>query len=171
MECNPSLQKNRWSLQEKKHMNINTPFAVKLNSQTMGGVNLHDQFVDNYIVRIRSKKLWWPHFYWVVKSSAVNARRVLKILCHVVSLLDFIRECVLEILKLHSIDRKHPCPSTHMIRGSVVESIRKDGINHWPDKGETKYARCRQCAHRTAYICIKCWVPVHPEFMAECLNK
>ena len=68
----PVTTANRWSRQEKKHVNINIPSAVKIYNHTMGGVDLHDQFVANYRVRIRSKKWWWPHFNWVVNSSAVN---------------------------------------------------------------------------------------------------
>ena len=59
-------------LPRNKHVNINIPSAVKVYKQTMGGVDLHDQFVANYRVHIRSKKWWWPHFNWVVNSLAVN---------------------------------------------------------------------------------------------------
>ena len=89
----------------KKHVNTNIPSAVKVYNQTMGGVDLHDQFVANYRVRIRSKKWWRPHFNWVVNSSAVNAWRVYKLLGQDVSLLDFIRACVLEKLKLLGIEK------------------------------------------------------------------
>ena len=39
----------------------------------MGGVDLFDQFVATYRVRIRSKKWWWPFFAWAVDSSMANA--------------------------------------------------------------------------------------------------
>ena len=42
----------------------------------MGGVDLFDQFVSAYCVRIRSKKWWWPFFAWSINAAAVTAWRL-----------------------------------------------------------------------------------------------
>ena len=42
-------------------------------NKQMGGVNLFDQFVSTYRVRIRSKKWRWPFFAWAVNASMTNA--------------------------------------------------------------------------------------------------
>ena len=65
----------------------------------MGGVDLFDQFVATYRVRIRSKKWWWPFFAWSVNAAMVNAW----LLYHQVKepkikLIDFERYVVLKLL-------------------------------------------------------------------------
>ena len=39
----------------------------------MGSVDLFDQFVSTYRVRIRSKRWWWFFFAWAVNVSMENA--------------------------------------------------------------------------------------------------
>ena len=50
----------RWSRQQKKTIDVTMPEMVHTYNRNMGGVDLFDQFVANYRIRIRSKKWWWP---------------------------------------------------------------------------------------------------------------
>ena len=94
----PMQKVARWSRQEKKKVTVDMPYSVAVYNRTMGGVDLHDQFVASYRIRIRSKKWWWPLFNWTINSAVVNAWLMYRMLGHDISLLQFIRECVLETI-------------------------------------------------------------------------
>ena len=42
----------------------------------MGGVDLHDNSVACYIIRMRKKKWWWAIYIWSLSASLVNAWRL-----------------------------------------------------------------------------------------------
>ena len=67
----------RFSKAEKKHVDVPMPNPFKKYNENIGGVDLFDQFVSTYPVRIHSKKWWWPFLAWSIKSTAVNAWRIL----------------------------------------------------------------------------------------------
>ncbi|KAK1898383.1 Chimeric ERCC6-PGBD3 protein [Dissostichus eleginoides] len=53
----PSDVAQRWSKKEKKMLNIQRPFSVKLYNQHMGGVDLMDQCVAMYPHRRKNKRI------------------------------------------------------------------------------------------------------------------
>lgn len=53
---------SRWSSKEKKHLVLKIPQPLAQYNKNMGGVDLFDQMVACYRIRIRSKKWWWPFF-------------------------------------------------------------------------------------------------------------
>ena len=63
---------NRWSKKERKRIEVPMPKPFKVYNAQMGGVDLFDQFVANYRVRIWSKKWWWPFFALTLNASVVN---------------------------------------------------------------------------------------------------
>ena len=52
---------------EENHIDVPMPNPFKEYNANMGGVDLFDQFVLTYHVRIRSKKWWWPFFAWTMQ--------------------------------------------------------------------------------------------------------
>ena len=58
LSLNPVLSTKCWSKVEKKHVDVPMPNPFKKCNANMGGVDLFDQFVSTYPVRICSKK-WW----------------------------------------------------------------------------------------------------------------
>ena len=60
---NPVSSIKRWSKAEKKHI----PNPFNQCNANMGSVDLFDQFVSIYRVRIRSKKWWWPFSAWTMQ--------------------------------------------------------------------------------------------------------
>lgn len=54
----PMASATRWSASEKKKISVSMPQQLKNYNKHMSGVDLFDQSVANYHVRIRSKK-WW----------------------------------------------------------------------------------------------------------------
>ena len=161
----PMQKVTRWSRQEKKKVTVDMPYSVAVYNRTMGGVDLHDQFVSSYRIRIRSKKWWWPLFNWTINSAVVNAWLMYRMLGHNIPLLQFIREYVLETITVHGTAPAQPGVRPLPVLGSAGDNIRWDGRDHWPGKGASKFGRCRHCQRRSAYVCTKCAVPVHPECM------
>ena len=164
----PIQKASRWSKEEKKKVIVDMPASVDVYNRTMGGVDLHDQFVANYRVRIRSKKWWWPLFIWNINSAAVNAWLMFRRLGHDVTLLEFVRSCVLDTIAAHGTDASRPGIRPLPVVGSAAgNKTRYAETGHRPAKGNSKYGRCRQCSKRSAYVCVKCNVAVHPECMKE----
>ena len=65
----------------------------------MSGVDLFDQFVSTYWVRIRSKKWWWSFFAWAANVSMANAWNLFRTLQKQnIGMLEFQREVVMTIL-------------------------------------------------------------------------
>ena len=163
----PTARKSRWNRKEKKVVQVEMPGAIQQYNQAMGGVDLFDQSVAAYRIRIRSKKWWWPLLNWGVNAAAVKAWMLKKMVTgdDKLSLLDFIREAVTETLFKHGAPRDRPGRPL-AVSGAAAVSARADGRGHWPEKAETRRGRCRHCGRRSAYSCVRCCVPVHPECMA-----
>ncbi|GLV44632.1 hypothetical protein CBL_20544 [Carabus blaptoides fortunei] len=49
------------------------PQIVRHYNSTMGGVDLHDNAANNYRIRVRGKKWYWPLFTNGLDSAMVNA--------------------------------------------------------------------------------------------------
>ena len=65
----------------------------------MGGVDLFDQSLSTYHMRISSKMWWWLFLAWSTNATVVNVWRLsCKIHGNNIPLLNFIRELVLETL-------------------------------------------------------------------------
>lgn len=66
----------------------------------MGGVDLHDNDIANYRIKIRGKKWWWPLFSNAVDSTIVNAWKFyILVNKKKIPQLDFRSELVLCLLK------------------------------------------------------------------------
>ena len=59
-----SVRQNAGPSNKKKQLDVPMPKPFKVYNSQMGGVDLFDQFVANYRVRIRPNKWWWPFFGW-----------------------------------------------------------------------------------------------------------
>ena len=129
------------------------------NSQ-MGGVDLLDQMVAAYRVRVRERKLWWAIYAWSFSVSAVNAWRLM---CHVnkrkTPYLDFLCQTVMQILKVHGLK---PGPAL-FLRGAGGVSVRQDGKDHWIVSTEGQQPKCKVCFGRSSFRCEKCQVGLHPK--------
>ena len=123
----------------------------------MGGVDLFDQFVSRYRVRIRSKRWWWPFFAWSVNASMANAWNLFRTAQkQKVGMLEFQREVVMTILA--SFGRNKPAKSLAFSR-NAASNVKLDTKNHIPVKGTSKYCRCKHRGGRSIYLCQKCNVP------------
>ncbi|XP_045475400.1 piggyBac transposable element-derived protein 3-like [Harmonia axyridis] len=163
----PMSKSNRYSRIEKKVISVKVPGPIARYNSNMGGVDLSDQFLASYRNRIRSKKWWWPYFSWTVDVCSTQGWLLYRRLGHDIPLLDFRRQCAIFILKSYGSP-----PMVAGVRSSLeftpaLEEIRKDRTDHFIEKGESKYRRCKVCGRRTIFVCKKCEVPVHPD---ECFK-
>ncbi|MCL4149537.1 UNVERIFIED_CONTAM: hypothetical protein GTU68_019046 [Idotea baltica] len=164
---NPQRDVSRWSKEQKKKVSVPMPNAIAEYNKNMGGVDLSDQFVSNYQIRIRSRKWWWPLFAWSINCSAVNAWILYKTLGHEISLLEFIRCIVQQALLQHGTSKARPGPSGYKFGASAFDAIRQDGKDHWPEPIAAIYSCCRHCGGRASYKCSKCDLPLHPKCIRE----
>ena len=110
-------------------------------NKQMGGVNLFDQFVSTYRVRIRSKKWRLPFFAWAVNASMTNAWNLFHtVQKQKIGMLKFQREVVMAILT--SFGRNKPAKSLVFPR-NVARNVKLDTKNHILVKGTPKYCRCK----------------------------
>ena len=94
----------------------------------MGGVDLFDQSLSTYHMRISSKMWWWLFLAWSTNATVVNAWRLFcKIHGNNIPLLSFIRELVLETLGKYG--RNQPTQSFNTF-GIAWIRIKLDTLNH-----------------------------------------
>ena len=124
----------------------------------MGCVNLFDQFLSTYRVRISSKKWWWPFFAWSVNASMANAWNLF---CTVqkqkIGMLEFQREVVMA--SLASFGRNKAAKSV-ALPWNVASNIKLDTKNHILVKGTSKYCSCKHRGSRAIYLCQKSMLPL-----------
>ena len=66
---------------------------------------------------------------------------------HDVTLLEFLRQCVLETIAAHGTDPSRPGTRALPLVGSAAANdARWDGTGNWPAKASSKYGRCRNCS-------------------------
>ncbi|KAK3881154.1 hypothetical protein Pcinc_014380 [Petrolisthes cinctipes] len=141
----PVNKTKRWCKTEKKHVEIDMPHSVKVYNQNMGGVDIFDQQVSAYRIRMRSKKWWWPIFAWSVNAQVINAWQLYRKLGNNISLLDFIRHFAIAIMKGFGTSRVTPGPKKFPA-GLAKDTVRYNGKQHWTMKGDQPNSRCRQCS-------------------------
>ena len=137
------------------------PKHFKDCNKQIGSVDLFDQFVSTYIVRIRSKKWWCPFFAWAVNACLANAWNLFRtVQKQKVGMLGFQREVVTAILASFEINK--PAKSLAFPR-NVASNVKLDTKNHILVKGTSKYRRCKHCVVRSVYLCQKFNVALHPD--------
>lgn len=160
-QAEPTSRVRRWSRTEKKEVEIQMPGMISEYNTNMGGVDLLDQMTAAYRIRIRKRKWWWCIYNWSLSVSAINSWRLMM---HVkkekIPYLFFLRQLVMEMMKVHGVDRVRPGPSL-VLRGTAAESMRRDGKDHWIVSSETQQLVCRFCKGRSSWKCDKCNVGLH----------
>ena len=130
-QADPTVTAKRWFRVDKKVVEVNMPGLIKDYNKNMGFVDLIDQMVALYRVRIRKRKWWWCLYSWSLSANMVNAWRLMRYVKNDKShFLDFLRSTVMETLKIHGTDRLRPGPAL-VLRGVSKEYVRRDGKDHW----------------------------------------
>ena len=150
----------RWSASQKKHLVIQMPGPIATYNQNMGGIDLFDQMVACYRIRIRSKKWWWPLFAWTLNAITVNAWRIFQNTRDpTMSLLTFTREVTCHVLGNMGVPPKQV--GRRSLCGAAGDHSRFDGRDHWPLDSDKLGGVCALCKRRTKIRCEKCDVALH----------
>lgn len=153
----------RWSSVEKRKVFIQQPNLIADYNNGMGGVDLHDQCVNAYKIKIRGKKWWWPLFTSMLSSTLVNAWKLYKVAADSEDdLLSFQRDIARYYLRRYTILQ----PSTS--KRSISASVALSEGHHFPKRIE-KPLRCRVCHMRVRWVCEFCDIVMCVE--KECFKK
>ena len=118
----PVSSTKHWWKAGKKHVNVPMQNPFQEYNANMGGVDLFDQFVSTYCVRILSKKWWWPFLAWSINATAVTVWRLFrKFHGDNIPLLKFLRKLVLETLRKYGRNRPAQSLNTSGIAGTIIK--------------------------------------------------
>lgn len=177
LSVNPIQKVKRYDRKQQKEVTVDQPHMVHEYIQYMGGVDILDNGIANYRIKIRGKKWYWPIFTNCLDSMIVNAWRFYNMVNEGADLsqLKFRQNLVLTFLKGDIYDRmvnpenEEELRELYVQRGrpSAIElpnDVRKDNVGHLIYKDvHGQRRRCRACHSQTIYMCAKCDVPLHPD--------
>nr|CAH7746456.1 unnamed protein product [Callosobruchus chinensis] len=154
----------RWSKNANKKVQIPQPNIFSSYNASMGGVDLHDQSVNNYRISVRGKRWWWVLFTNAINMAVVNAWRLYQ-LCseEPMGLLQFQRDIV-----LHYLVGKDKSQFRNRPPGYVPATVRKVNNGHYPEKMQVQL-RCTECHMKARWRCEKCKTTLCIE--RECFKK
>lgn len=165
-QIHPMPKVRRWKKEAKKYENHDQPSLINNYNHGMGGVDLHDNAVENYRLTIRGKKWYWPFFVAILSSSIVNAW---KLHCFVnkgdkkkmMSQKDFRTQIAEEMLL--TCDEKSNSDDDYVDQasGALPRLCGEHLVVQYADK---KQRRCqlKSCKGKATFYCQKCNVTLHP---------
>ena len=68
----PLQNVRRFSQSLKRQVTVTQPNLISSHNKYMGGVDLHDNFVSKYRIKVKEKKWWWLLFVNLLDSPIVN---------------------------------------------------------------------------------------------------
>lgn len=156
----PLTSAKRYDRKAKKEVAIPQPAVISCYNKHMGGVDLHDNGVANYRIRVMGKKWWWPPFINALDSSLVNAWKLYNLVNqNKMPQLNFKSEIALRLLKTKNfVSRTLPVEPPN--------EVRIDQSAHVISRTDSR-RRCRVCRSQTIYICERCTVYLH----ADCFRQ
>ena len=108
------------------------PKIVHSYNRCMGGVNLFDQFVANYRIRIYVEKWWWAFFSWSIDACILNSWIIFKsVKKSSISLLEVRREVNQQVLKQCGTPRIKMGPKMPYSPNAAT-AIHFDKVDYWP---------------------------------------
>lgn len=161
----PLVNTKRYNRKEKKQEIVQQPNTIFQYNQGMGGVDLHDNAIANYRIRIRGKKWWWPLFTNGIDSAIVNAWKLYTLVTgEKTSQIDFRSQIVLTILRREEINGSQNSNLGHSSKNSLPEAVKKDLVGHVIIRDvNNARRRCKICKSQTIYQCKKCQIHLHTE--------
>lgn len=184
----PVVKVKRYNRKLRKEESIPQPNMINDYNRHMGGVDLLDNSVANYRIRVRGKKWWWPLFTNLVDCTVVTSWRIYNIANESrMSQLDFRSSLVLSLLQSakrftaiaaeeeeDTEEGPEPelKPSTSAwgrpSKSSLPSDVRFDNVGHnIVREEEGRRRRCRLCKTNSVYMCAKCKVHLH----ADCFDQ
>lgn len=173
----------RWSLSERKYIEVPRPAIIEEYNRNMGGVDLNDMLVSLYRIRIGVRRFYLRIIYHLVDICVVNAWLLYRRDCaqrnetKFKKLVTFRSEIAIALMKQNTSNtRKRGRPSAEplteiqsppqkrVVVPNPIDDVRYDEVGHWPVHIDQK-KRCRNCISAYSRIaCKKCNI-------ALCLTK
>lgn len=172
----------RWSVADKKYIQVQRPNIVKEYNVHMGGVDKQDMLIELYRTDIKGKRYYLRIIFHFLDLATVNAWLLYRRHCEQLKikympLIDFKLNVAHGLLfSGDTVTKKRgrpPSSSTNttstpppkrIFTPRPVDDVRFDGIGHWPEHLENKQ-RCKHCIHSYSRVqCEKCNMPL-------CFNK
>ena len=163
----PVANVSHFSRNERKRVQVEQPKLITYYNKFMGGVDLADNVVSNYRIRVRGKKWWWPIFSNYVDVSMVNAWRLWQ--CthprESLPLLDFRRQVAVNFLNTRKTDGSKAAaigtPSTFSILASIPTASTSTNFLTKLQSTINQCRRCRECHSQTYFTCELYEVALH----------
>lgn len=187
----PMHRVKRWDRKAGKMAVIQMPQILKAYNRRMGGVDLFDNATNNYRIRIRGKKWYWPLITNAFDAAMVNAWKLHSVISKYADSIEtlkvgtdrsksrvapkkgstmtqlefrvYVSECLLRQAKPMT---KKTANAPKLSAKTALHDIRSDRTDHGIVKAE-KPRRCRVCHKHSSFKCSKCDVAVH----TKCFNK
>lgn len=165
----PISMVSRFSAKEKKRIQVQQPYLIKVYNENMGGVDRMDQNMSKYRVAVRGKKWYSCIVTYCIDVSINNAWQLHK-LCEgrdAMDLLAFRRSIARFYLERYA---NLPCQGKRGRPRSKPDEARYDMHAHWvvPQSSQT---RCAHCHMKTTTRCEKCNIGVHVKCFKEYHTK
>lgn len=93
----PLVNAKRYSRKERKEVVISQTNVISAYNKHMGGVDLHDNAIANYRIKIQGKKWWWPLFTNIIDSVIVNSWKLHRISTNTKMALILYSDCPIKI--------------------------------------------------------------------------
>lgn len=155
------LQKcKRFSVKDKKKVDIPQPHAIKMYNTYMGGVDQLDNNISNYRIAIRGKKWYTPILYWMIDLCVANASQLAREYGYDKDNLQFRREISQHILKKYGVKPKMPGP-----KRSSLYCVTSEGPHLIVCQQARR--RCSLCKNKTTKACETCQIPLHDKCFDE----
>ncbi|KAK9759298.1 Transposase IS4 [Popillia japonica] len=84
----------RYSVKEKRNLQVPRPYMISKDNASMGGTDLTDENIARWRISLRGKKWWWCLFMWLIDASIQNAWVLYKKSGNILTQLEFRREIV-----------------------------------------------------------------------------
>lgn len=162
LDVEPISTVSRFSRSERKRVQVSQPYMISQYNKYMGGVDLADNMVANYRIRIRGKKWWWPIFSNYIDVSMVNAWKIWLDVhpSEKMPLLDFRRQVTVNFLN----SKRFANTATGRPSSFAIDISRQSSstYHHFLKNIPcNKRRRCRQCHSQTRFLCGVCDIPLH----------
>lgn len=152
LRIEPVSSCKRFSKAAKKDINITRPNIVKCYNRHLGGVDLLNQAINCYRIRVRIRKWYWKIFTWMIDLACTNAYSLSSMRKKTTSL-EFRRRVVMSLLS----------KNTYLHKPASLREERHIIKRHEPPKR----LRSKECSSHTIYFCSSCDVSLHP----DCFSK
>lgn len=159
----PMANAKRYDRKQRKMVTLPQPHLIHEYNQRMGGVDLFDNAMNNYRIRVRGKKWYWPLLTNALDAAMVNAWKI-DCLCRRFAKEPLSHQFEFRVAVVEEIASRHKTvnnPGRSVVTTAEL-AMRTDRVDHLITRLENR-RRCRHCSGKTEFGCVKCQANLHPD--------